>query len=92
MVKFISWLIYTITEKNSNLGGIYMYNFIKKLLYLIIFIFLICNNSVISSEIQNFSSNINMFETDLDPLVDTIVTVEIKKIRSLEKRDHQQYL
>jgi len=33
----------------------------------------------------------NMDETDLDPLVDTTITVEIQKIRSLEKRDLQTH-
>ena len=40
--------------------------------------------------IATFSANaVNLDNTDLDPLVDITVTVEIQKIRSLEKFDRQ---
>jgi hypothetical protein len=53
--------------------------------------FFISGVSANSLKLDYPSSQVNMNETDLDPLVDTTVTVEIQKIRSLEKRDLQTH-
>jgi len=56
---------------------------------LIVTTFFVSGVSANSLKLDYPSSQVNMDETDLDPLVDTTVTVEIQKIRSLEKRDLQ---
>ena len=63
---------------------------IKKITCLfLVTVFIVSSSSVISSDLNNSSSLVNMGESDFDPLVDITVTVEIQKIRSLEKFDTQ---
>ena len=65
--------------KNSNI--------IRSMLVLIISISLVSTANAFSQKSKNTSiSNLN--DDDLDPLVDVEVTVEITKIRSLEKKDN----
>ena len=56
---------------------------------LLVTVFIVSSASVISSDLNNSSSLVNVGESDFDPLVDITVTVEIQKIRSLEKFDTQ---
>jgi len=66
--------------------------YVKRIICLIIVTtFFASSVSATSLKLNSPSAHVDMDETDLDPLVNTTVTVEIQKIRSLEKRDLQTH-
>jgi len=65
---------------------------VKRMICLILVTtFFVSSATADSLKFNNPPTQINTDETDLDPLVDSTVTVEIQKIRSLEKRDLQTH-
>ena len=67
--------------------------FVKRIiLTALMTIFLVSTASAAPEKLKNLPSTTNLGETDFDPLLDIAVTVEIQKIRSLEKKDRQHGL
>jgi hypothetical protein len=60
---------------------------IASMIVALITIISLASSSLFSGDTQHFTPEVRAYTGDFDPLVDIILTVEIKQIRSLEKSD-----